>query len=46
MAFHSFGLMHWFVKIDEDMNKDNGEEPGVFKNIDYSGVFNTSHILI
>ena len=28
-----------------NMNEDNGEEPGVFKNIDCFDAFNISHIL-
>jgi len=26
------------------MNEENGEEPGLFKNIDCSGAFNTSQV--
>ena len=29
-----------------NINEDNGEEPGVFENIDCFNVFNTSQILI
>ena len=29
-----------------NMNEDNGEEPGVFKNIDCFDVFNTYQVLI
>ena len=29
-----------------NMNEDNGEEPSVFENIDYSDTFNNSQVLI
>jgi len=29
-----------------NMNEENGEEPGVFQNIDFSDAFNTCQVLI